>query len=73
MLLAWQVQRGISTIPKSVTPSRLRENLAAAQLELSTTELERIAGLDQGCRLIAGAFWAVESGPWTLPTIWDEP
>ena len=73
VLLAWHVQRGISTIPKSITPSRLRENLAAAQLELSTTELERIAGLDQGCRLIAGAFWAVEGGPWTLPTIWDEP
>ncbi len=73
VLLAWHVQRGISIIPKSVTPSRLRENLAAAQLELSTTELERIAGLDQGCRLIAGAFWAVEGGPWTLPTIWDEP
>jgi alcohol dehydrogenase (NADP+) len=73
VLLAWHVQRGISTIPKSVTPARLRENLVAAQLELSTTELGRIASLDQGCRLIAGAFWAVEGGPWTLQTIWDEP
>jgi len=73
VLLAWHVQRGISAIPKSVTPARLRENLATAQVELSTTELERIAGLDQGCRLIAGAFWAVQDGPWTLQTIWDEP
>lgn len=73
VLLAWHVQRGISTIPKSVTPARLRENLAAAQLELTTTELERIAGLDQGYRFISGAFWVVEGGPWTLQTIWDEP
>jgi alcohol dehydrogenase (NADP+) len=73
VLIAWHVQRGISTIPKSVTPARLRENLAAAQLELTSTELERIAGLDQGCRLIAGAFWAIEGSPWTLQTIWDGP
>jgi alcohol dehydrogenase (NADP+) len=34
VLLAWHVARGISVIPKSVNPSRLRENLAAAQIEL---------------------------------------
>jgi alcohol dehydrogenase (NADP+) len=73
VLVAWHVQRGISTIPKSITPSRLRENLAAAQVELTKTELERIAGLDQACRLIGGGFWAVEGGPWTLETIWDGP
>jgi alcohol dehydrogenase (NADP+) len=71
VLIAWHVQRGISAVPKSVTPSRLRENLAAAELELTPIELERIAGLDRGYRLIAGAFWAVEGGPWTLETIWD--
>jgi alcohol dehydrogenase (NADP+) len=32
VLIAWHVNRGISTIPKSVTPSRLRENLAAGLL-----------------------------------------
>jgi len=37
VLLAWHVQRGISAIPKSITPARLRENLAAAQLELTST------------------------------------
>jgi alcohol dehydrogenase (NADP+) len=71
VLLAWHVQRGISAIPKSVTPARLRENLAAAELELTQAELQRIATLDQGYRLIAGTFWAVEGTPWTLETIWD--
>jgi alcohol dehydrogenase (NADP+) len=73
VLLAWHVQRGQSAVPKSVTPARLRENLAAAELELSPAELELIADLDQGYRLIAGTFWAVEGGPWTLQTVWDEP
>jgi alcohol dehydrogenase (NADP+) len=71
VLLAWHVQRGISAIPKSVTPARLRENLAAAELKLTGAELQHIAALDQGCRLIAGAFWVVEGTPWTLETIWD--
>jgi alcohol dehydrogenase (NADP+) len=71
VLLAWHVQRGISAIPKSVTPARLRENLAAAELKLTEAELRRIAALDQGYRLIAGAFWAIEGTPWTLETIWD--
>lgn len=73
VLIAWHVQRGISTIPKTITPARLRENLAAAEVEMTKTELERIAGLDKHWRLIAGAFWAVEGGPWTLETIWDGP
>jgi alcohol dehydrogenase (NADP+) len=30
VLIAWHLQSGISTLPKSVNPSRLRENLAAA-------------------------------------------
>ena len=73
VLIAWQVQQGISAVPKSVTPARLAENLAAGDLTLTPAELERIAGLDQGYRLIAGDFWVVKGTPWTRQTIWDEP
>jgi alcohol dehydrogenase (NADP+) len=73
VLLAWHVQRGIAAIPKSVSPSRLRENLAAAQIELSPADLERIAGLDRNYRMIDGSFWIVEGSPWTLQSIWDAP
>ena len=73
VLLAWHLCRGISTIPKSVTPARLRENLAAAAMELSPDDLTRIAALDQGLRLVDGSFWLLEGGPWTLPLLWDEP
>jgi alcohol dehydrogenase (NADP+) len=72
VLLAWHLQRGISTIPKSVSPERLRDNLAAAALELSPADLERIAALDQGRRLVDGSFWLMAGSPWTLQALWDE-
>lgn len=72
VLLAWHVHSGISVIPKSVNPVRLRENFAAAEVELTPSDLERIAGLDQNYRFITGEFWAIEGGPWTLQTLWDE-
>ena len=73
VLLAWHVQRGISTIPKSVSPARLRENLAAAEITLTQADLERIAALDQNIRLVDGSFWLMEGSPWSLQSLWDEP
>jgi alcohol dehydrogenase (NADP+) len=73
VLIAWQLQSGFSTIPKSVSPTRLRENLAAADLPLTPSDLERIAGLDQHRRLVDGSFWLLEGSPWTLQSLWDEP
>lgn len=73
VLIAWHLQRGISTIPKSVNPVRLRENLAAAEIELSQHDLDQIAALDQNVRLVDGSFWVMEGGPWTLASLWDTP
>jgi alcohol dehydrogenase (NADP+) len=72
VLIAWQLQGGISTIPKSVSPARLRDNLAAADLQLTPADLERIAALDQHRRLVDGSFWLLEGSPWTLQSLWDE-
>ena len=72
VLLAWHLERGVSTIPKSVTPARLRENLAAAELVLTEAEMSQIAELDRGYRLISGDIWVLEGGPWTMQTLWDE-
>ena len=67
VLLAWHVQRGIAAIPKSVSPARLRENLAAAQIKLSQADLERIAGLDQNYRMIDGSFRVAASATLAFP------
>ena len=49
--IAWQLARGLVVIPKSVTESRLLENLEATNLRLTPDEMERIHALDIGHRV----------------------
>ena len=45
-VLAWHLARGIVAIPKSVTPSRIAENLAAQDVSLPEEDLAAIDALD---------------------------
>lgn len=49
-VLAWHLALGNVVIPKSVTPSRIAENLAAAGVVLPASDLALIDGLDKGER-----------------------
>ncbi|WP_133492299.1 aldo/keto reductase [Alcanivorax sp. 24] len=72
VLIRWATQRGTSVIPKSVNPERLRQNLAAADLELDDRDMDRIAALDKHRRYVSGANWAQPGSPYTLENLWDE-
>ncbi len=72
VLLNWGISRNTAVIPKSVNPPRLQENLAAADVSLSAEDLQQIANLDRHRRYVTGAFFALEGGPYTVATIWDE-
>jgi 2,5-diketo-D-gluconate reductase A len=48
--LRWHVQRGDIVFPKSVTRSRVEENFAIFDFELSGTDMDDITGLDRGER-----------------------
>ncbi|MEO1367750.1 MAG: aldo/keto reductase [Acidobacteriota bacterium] len=72
VLLAWAVQRGTSTIPKSTNPGRLAENLAAADLTLSDDAMAKIAALDRHRRYVDGTFWAAPGSPYTVEDLWGE-
>ena len=50
VMLRWHVQEGRSAIPKSVTPSRIAENLDVFDFELTADDLARIDALDTGVR-----------------------
>jgi len=50
VVLRWHLDLGIAVIPKSVTPERIRENLAAVELRLTDDDHDRIAALDRGQR-----------------------
>ena len=69
--LAWAVQRGTVAIPKSTNPKRQQENLAAADLQLSETDLRKISELDRGHRFITGEIWASHNSPYTLDWLWE--
>lgn len=50
VMLGWHLQQGRSAIPKSVTPHRIAENFAVADLVLTAAELASIDALDTGER-----------------------
>ncbi|XP_053325471.1 aldo-keto reductase family 1 member A1 isoform X2 [Spea bombifrons] len=52
ILLRWQVQRNVVTIPKSVTPSRIQQNLQVFDFSLSDEEMKEIGALNKNWRYI---------------------
>src|SRR3954471_20483523 len=50
VVLRWHLQLGNVVFPKSITPSRLEENIDIFDFELSADELDRIQALDRGHR-----------------------
>lgn len=51
VVLAWHVASGIIAIPKSVTPSRISENLASCEVRLSDDDVKIIDNLDRDGRI----------------------
>ncbi|MFF0447866.1 aldo/keto reductase [Streptomyces sp. NPDC004609] len=51
VVLRWHLQLGHVVIPKSVTPSRIRENIDVFDFELDADDLAAFAALDEGKRL----------------------
>ncbi|XP_072556158.1 aldo-keto reductase family 1 member A1-B isoform X1 [Paramormyrops kingsleyae] len=52
IILRWQTQRGVVTIPKSVTESRIKENIQVFDFILEAEEMDKVSGLNRGWRYI---------------------
>jgi 2,5-diketo-D-gluconate reductase A len=48
VVLRWHIQRGDIVFPKSVTPSRMKENFELFDFELEPADMEEITALDRG-------------------------
>ena len=70
LLLAWAVNRGMATIPKSSNPDRLAENLAAGEIDLSDEVMSSLDDLATHHRFVHGKFWEMPGGPYTAAGIW---
>ena len=42
VILRWHIQNGVAVIPKSITPSRIRENIDVFDFTLTKEEVEAI-------------------------------
>ncbi len=51
MIIRWNLQHGVVTIPKSITPSRIEENLNVFDFELSLGQMEVLDGLNEDRRI----------------------
>jgi alcohol dehydrogenase (NADP+) len=72
ILINWAIERGISVIPKSVNPGRIKENLDAVNLQLTKKDMQLIADLDKHFRYVNGVFWALPGSTYTVSDLWDE-
>ena len=51
VVLRWQLQEGLATIPKSITKGRIIENGDVFDFALSDTDMETMRSLDRGDRI----------------------
>jgi diketogulonate reductase-like aldo/keto reductase len=59
IMLRWLIQKGLVVIPKSVTPSRIQENISLFDFSLSNEDMNELAKLDMNKRFC----WSPERIP----------
>jgi diketogulonate reductase-like aldo/keto reductase len=57
IILRWDIELGVSAIPKSSTGHRLKENLDIFDFSLSGGELEMMRGFNLGLRVVEDPMW----------------
>lgn len=53
IIIRWDIQTGVVTIPKSVKPHRIAENKDVFDFELSEEDMDKISALNQDQRMFA--------------------
>lgn len=60
VLLAWPYQMGISVLPKSTNPDRIRSNFDAQKLILTDEEMKKISALEKNKSYTLCRPWEVD-------------
>jgi D-xylose reductase len=67
IILRWHLERGVSVIPKSSNPARIRENFDILNFELSAEEVSSISLLNKGKRFNDPGVFCVGMGGVPIP------
>ncbi|KAL5516324.1 hypothetical protein EMCRGX_G001617 [Ephydatia muelleri] len=67
--ISFQLHRGMSVIPKSVNPNRIKDNFKASAVKLNDEDMERIRALDRNLRLLTFSWQIKQSNP--SEDLWD--
>jgi alcohol dehydrogenase (NADP+) len=71
LLIAWGIQRNTILIPKTVSPSRMSENLEAVEkFKLSENDMNQLNAMSRNPRFISGSFWIMENNGYTIESLW---
>jgi len=68
VLIAWAVERNTNCLVKSVSESRIKENLAAGEVKLDKEDMESISNIDTRCRYLSQG-WGLREGQ-SLEDFW---
>lgn len=70
VLINFHVSRACITIPKSVTPKRIEQNLSSLEFQLDQSDLNQLKELDKHYRYVNGKFFETSDGKYH--NIYDE-
>ncbi|KAL4936575.1 hypothetical protein BDV06DRAFT_227753 [Aspergillus oleicola] len=59
IVLMWNIQRGVSVIPKSVTPARMEDNFDLDEWELSGAEMVEISGIVTRAKVVGDSWMPI--------------
>lgn len=71
VLISWALHRDTVVIPKSTTPAHIRDNFAAAEVDLTEADMDAIAALNRDRRYLQGDIWTMDGSPYTQEALWD--
>jgi alcohol dehydrogenase (NADP+) len=71
ILISFSIHRGIAVIPKSVNQERIKQNLAAAEIELKKDDLGHLLNIEKQYRFIDGTFFTGSHSPYQLSDLWE--
>ncbi|WP_194976667.1 aldo/keto reductase [Aquiflexum lacus] len=71
ILIAYSIHRDIVVIPKSVNEGRIKQNLAAEEIQFDKEDFEKLEKIDLRYRFIDGSFFTGSKSPYTQQDLWE--